>query len=36
MFHLITCVDALNCTWPDLVISTFAGVNVDTYGMESF
>ena len=27
MSHLMTCVDALNCTWTDLAMPTLAGVN---------
>ena len=27
MYHLMICGDAPNCTWTDLAIPTFAGVN---------
>ena len=35
MYHLMTCVDAPNCTWADLAIPTLAGVNCAKYWEES-
>ena len=35
MFHLMTCVDAPNCTWADLAIPTLAGVNYAKHWEES-
>ena len=32
MSHLMTCVDAPNCTWTDLARPTFAGVNLPNTG----
>ena len=35
MSHLMTCVDAPNCTWADLAIPTLAGVNCAKHWEES-
>ena len=35
MYHLMTCVDAPNCTWTDLAMPTLAGVNCSKHWEES-
>ena len=35
MSHLMTCVDAPNCTWTDLAMPTLAGVNCAKHWEES-
>ena len=35
MSHLVTCGDALNCTWTHLAIPTLAGVNCAKHWEES-
>ena len=35
MSHLMTCVDAPDCTWTDMAMPTLAGVNCAKYWEES-